>query len=186
MQGHKIKRIGLNWTGLIDVEYMLGMTEDEKPKIVTDTTPKANLPHGTVRAAAAQTPTGIVTPIKAKAVAGAMPTSVQSVYASTAAAFPTVDEQTAVLSLEGKLVNLAPPVLYALAHDTEAVGPRIGVSNVPEPTLKALAAYEWERRETEKAKQEAKSARAWSLGEKILLVIVAAAVGALLTWAGLS
>lgn len=97
-----------------------------------------------------------------------------------------MDEQTAVLSLEEKFVKLAPPVLYAPARDTEAVGPRIGVSNLPEPTLKSIAAYEWERRETEKAKQETKNARVCSIGEKFLMAIVAIAVGALLTWVGLS
>lgn len=120
--------------------------------VPTDQSHGSNLPLDTletnvceddaIEVPAKATPIGI----QAHAMAGATPTAVQSVYASTAAAFPGTADQNAVIELEETFTNLASPVLYAMAHDSEPIGPRIGGSNVPEPTLKALAGYEWERR----------------------------------------
>lgn len=56
------------------------------------------------------------------------------------------DIQVAIMSVQPAFQALAEPVLYACAHDDQPVGPRIGVKDVPEPTLKALSGYELERR----------------------------------------
>lgn len=117
---------------------------------------------------------------------GLIPTVTTSAYEATARSVTGTELQDAIRALEGTFSQLEDSVVYAYAFDDEPVGPRIGETTVPESTSKALAGYEWERREKEKAVRETINARAWSLGEKVLLVVVAAAVGALLTWAGIS
>lgn len=54
--------------------------------------------------------------------------------------------QTAIMSAQPAFQKLAEPVLYACAHDDQPVGPRIGIKDVPETTLKALSVYHWDRR----------------------------------------
>ena len=115
-------------------------------------------------------------------------TRVDSAYQSTANSFAASAIQSSVLRLEGIYTDLPSPVLYTLAHDTEPVGPRIDVSDVPEPTMKALAGYEWERRKAvheqeEREKAEKRVHHRWLIGSFIgapLLVILGAVLKALL------
>ena len=115
------------------------------------------------------------------------PTVTVSAYSSTATSFTASAQQSAVLGLEGIYTDLPSPVLYALAHDNEPVAPRINVSNVPEPTLKALAGYEWERRkathEQEKSENtERRVHRRWLIGSFVgapLLIVLGVILKAL-------
>ena len=114
-------------------------------------------------------------------------TRVDSAYQSTATSFTASAIQSSVLGLEGIYTKLPSPVLYTLAHDSEPVGPRIDVSDVPEPTMKALAGYEWERRkavheQVEREKAEKRVHHRWLIGSFIgapLLVILGVVLKAL-------
>ena len=94
-----------------------------------------------------------------------------------AAGFTDPAEQAAMHRADRIYTDLQPAVLYTLAHDSEPVGPRIKVSNVPESTLKALAAFHWVRRIAIHER------RRWIIGSFIgapLLVILGAVLGAVL------
>lgn len=55
-------------------------------------------------------------------------------------------EQTSIRDLEKTFGALRDAELFVYAADEQSIGPRIGVTNVAEATLKALATYEKERR----------------------------------------
>jgi hypothetical protein len=55
-------------------------------------------------------------------------------------------EQTSILSLEATFKSLRDAELHIYANDDQPIGPRVGVTGVAEPTLKALASFERERR----------------------------------------
>ncbi len=97
------------------------------------------------------------------------PTVTVSAYASTAAAFSAPEQQAAVLALEPKLEALPDMVLVAIGHGEEPAGPHLGNPNLPEGTLKPLAANELTRR------KGARETRRWIIGTCIggpLLVIL--------------
>ena len=58
----------------------------------------------------------------------------------------TPTEKERILELPKLLKDLEDPVLYAYAHDEVAVGPRIGVADLAETTIKTLAILEWQGR----------------------------------------
>ena len=55
-------------------------------------------------------------------------------------------EQTSILALEETFKVLRDAELHVYANDDQPIGPRVGVTGVAEPTLKALANFERERR----------------------------------------
>jgi len=55
-------------------------------------------------------------------------------------------EQTSILALEDSFKHLRDAELHVYANDDQPIGPRLRVSGVAEPTLKALANFERERR----------------------------------------
>ncbi len=65
---------------------------------------------------------------------------------SSVSSVSPVFEQTSILALEESFKHLRDSELHVYAHDDQAIGPRIGVRDVAEPTLKALANFEKERR----------------------------------------
>ena len=73
-------------------------------------------------------------------------TAVGSVYQSTASAFSATEQQAAVLALKPKLESLPDMVLVAIGYGEEPAGPHLGNPNLPEGTLKPLAANELTRR----------------------------------------
>lgn len=80
-------------------------------------------------------------------------------------------EQTSILSLEETFKGLRDAELHVYAHDDQPIGPRVGITSVAEPTLKALANFERERRGRI-------SERTWWIVGSTILAIVAALVGA--------
>ena len=89
---------------------------------------------------------------------GASVTAVGSVYASTASAFSATEQQAAVLALKPKLELLDDMVLVAIGHGEEPAGPHLDNPNLPEGTLKPLAANELTRR------KGARDNRRWVIG----------------------
>jgi hypothetical protein len=71
--------------------------------------------------------------------------SLSSTLSSVSSVAPSY-QQTSILSLEKTFEDLRDSQLHVFAHDDQPIGPRIGMTEVPEPTLKALANYERERR----------------------------------------
>ncbi len=74
-------------------------------------------------------------------------------YEASAAVATTTTERDAILELGPTFTSLEEPVLHTLAHDGEPIGPRISNPGVPEPTLKALANFELERRRGERERR---------------------------------
>ncbi len=63
-------------------------------------------------------------------------------YEATATQAATPEEAVDTRALGAKFDGLDDRDLYVMAKDDEPVGPRIGVTNVPESTLKMSASYE--------------------------------------------
>ena len=106
-------------------------------------------------------------------------------FASTAAAFDAPERQAALLALETLYSKLPDPILHTIVEGVEPAGPHLGNPDFPEDMLRELARFEQGSRETEHLKQEAKNARRWSLGEKVVILIVGLVAGALFTLVGL-
>lgn len=68
-----------------------------------------------------------------------------STYDAVAAAAP-LNAQAEYRALEPVLERLDDTALYVYATDGSPIGPRLGVHDIEEPTLKALANYERQRR----------------------------------------
>jgi len=126
------------------------MADKSKPSPPTDVSPGSALPPGDHYEFS---PYGL----KHTTVASS-PTVTVSAYASTAAAFSAPEQQAAVLALEPKLEALPDMVLVAIGHGEEPAGPHLGNPNLPEGTLKPLAANELTRR------KGARENRRWIIG----------------------
>lgn len=64
---------------------------------------------------------------------------------SVSSVAPTI-QQTSIRSLEPIFKRFTDTEVAVYATDDQPIGPRIGVSDVPEPTLKAIASVEVQRR----------------------------------------
>jgi hypothetical protein len=110
-----------------------------------------------------------------------------STYDAIAAVVP-LNAQAAYRALKPTLEQLDDAALYVYATDGSPIGPRLGVQDIEEPTLKALANYEWQRRA--KAAADAatlKSAQARMRGDhwfQILMAVVSVILGFLLARIG--
>ena len=71
-----------------------------------------------------------------------------SIYVGTASTATSATQANSIRALEGIMEKLPDGEIFTLAFDGEPVGPRIGVENVPDTTLKALAGHEHKKRET--------------------------------------
>ncbi len=111
--------------------------------------------------------------------------TVGSAFASTAAAFDAPERQAAVLALEPVYRELTDPILHVIVAGVEPAGPHLGNPDFTEEMLRELGRAEQDRRTTERLKEEANSARRWSLGEKLLLLVIGTVIGALLGKFGL-
>jgi len=89
-------------------------------------------------------------------------TTVGSAYLSTASAFSAPQQQAAVVALKPILESLDDMVLVAIGHGEEPAGPHLGNPNLPEGTLKPLAANELTRRNA------ARDNRRWIIGTCII------------------
>jgi hypothetical protein len=166
------------------------MADKSKPSPPTDVSPGSVLPPGD------HYETG---PLGTKHTKVRLPaTAVGSAYVAasvvlaagsasvSATAVSVVDRQTAILALEPKVQALHAAILHAIVAGTEPAGPHLGNPDFSEDLLKEFARYEQGEREAKSVRQEAARIRRWSLTEKILVVVVSGAVGALIAWAGLS
>ena len=126
-----------------------------------------------------KTPDGgvnIEVPVARMKITGHPPTV--RVYEASAAVATTTTERDAILELGPIFTSLEEPVLHTLAHDGEPIGPRISNPGVPEPTLKALANFELERRRGEREQWR------WRI-ERIAIPVAFLVVGYLLKgWFG--
>ncbi len=102
---------------------------------------------------------------------------------ATATAVSVVDRQAAIHALEPKIQALSATILNAIAAGAEPAGPHLENPDFPEELFRTLARDEQGQRENARLKQEATSARRWSLAEKALLVLLASAIGAFITCA---
>lgn len=82
-------------------------------------------------------------------------------------------EQTSILALEETFKSLRDAELHVYANDDQPIGPRVGVTDVAEPTLKALANFERERRGR-------LAERVWWFVGSVILAAVTAYLGWLL------
>ena len=80
-----------------------------------------------------------------------------TVYEATAGVATSITERKAILEAAGVFQGLDDQMLSVYAHDSEPIGPRIGVTGAPESTLKAAAGHADEAR---KRCRDAKQARA--------------------------
>lgn len=88
-----------------------------------------------------------VTPLEGHAVSETSASGTLSTYVAVGAVSPA-SERELVSSLEPQFAALSDATLYVWATDGLAIGPRMNVKGIPESTLKALANYERQRRET--------------------------------------
>lgn len=100
------------------------------------------------------------------------------VHESAVAAARTSAEAEAIRNLEPLFSRQPDSVLYTWVHGTEPIGPKIGVKEIPEETLKNLAAWELayrERRHEDERHRRAERREDWKLrlqGVGIALAVV--------------
>ncbi len=81
----------------------------------------------------------------------AHPLEIGPVYETIARQAATQEEADEILAVAEKLIGLNDRDLYLAAHDEAPVAPRIGGSNFPETTLKALANFKLGERERKRS-----------------------------------
>jgi hypothetical protein len=99
-------------------------------------------------------------------------------------------EQVSLDAAEKRLATLGDAVLYVWATDGLPIGPRAGIKDVPESTLKALANFELEHRKSVAQKREAdaernerraiEASRRWDIGLAAIAGFITKLVGDLL------
>jgi hypothetical protein len=90
-------------------------------------------------------------------------------YEAVASVAPP-DIRSSIVSAELIFNDLQESVLYTCAHDDQPIGPRTGVKDVPETTLKALANYALEKRHRERE-------RFWWIFGIVFTAVVGVAAG---------
>ena len=81
----------------------------------------------------------------------AQPLEIRTAYEAIAGQAETQEDADETFAVGEKLAGLNDRDLYLAARDDQPVAKQIGESNLPESTLKALANFELEKRERERA-----------------------------------
>jgi hypothetical protein len=87
-------------------------------------------------------------------------------------------EQLAISDAEPLFKKLSDAELYVFASDNLPIGVRIGLKGVAEPTLKALANFEQERRKGEREVRSRRVERLWWM----FGLVATAGLSVLFTW----